>query len=166
MDASPVWVNSSQFRDVCGHYPRLSCSNPINHPNLGQMLSRNISARGARETRAPKWYKWSVANPAEARDDGAEISGSGSLIRSDALASRQRILAAASALVGDRRVTMTELAAAAKVGRSTLYRHFPTRQSLEQALAELEPRDIATRARQPVDGSVTTMPFRAPGQLG
>lgn len=87
-------------------------------------------------------------------------------MRSDALASRQRILAAASALVGDRRITMTELAAAAKVGRSTLYRHFPTRQTLEQALAEVEPEQPRTAPRYAPSGSVTTMPFRAPGRLG
>ena len=38
--------------------------------------------------------------------------GAPSSIRSDALASRQRILRAARMLEGDRRVTMTELAAA------------------------------------------------------
>lgn len=75
------------------------------------------------------------------------------------------MLDAASALVGDRRVSMVEIAAAAGVGRSTLYRHFPTRQALEDALEQ--------RAREPsqdepprASGSVATLPFRAPGQLG
>src|SRR5436190_9880783 len=51
-----------------------------------------------------KWYKWSMADSLEARND-AEFGAPGSLLRSDALASRHRILAAASALGGDRRVT-------------------------------------------------------------
>ncbi|MBA3413301.1 MAG: helix-turn-helix transcriptional regulator [Actinobacteria bacterium] len=45
------------------------------------------------------------------------------LTRVDAVASRERILDAAAALVGDRRMSMSEVAAAAGVGRSTLYRH-------------------------------------------
>lgn len=107
-----------------------------------------------------------MAGPAEAHDHEAEVGASGGPIRSDALASRQRILAAASALVGDRRLTMTELAAAAKVGRSTLYRHFPTRQALERALEELEPSELGAAAGQASGATVTRMPFRAPGQLG
>src|SRR5689334_20671541 len=51
----------------------------------------------------------------------------GTLTRADAMVSRERILEAATTLAGDRRVSMAQIAAAAGVGRSTLYRHFPTR---------------------------------------
>src|SRR5437763_5711353 len=97
--------------------------------------------------------------------DSAHAPGSdesSTATRADALASRQRILEAAASLVVDRRVTMAEIAAAAGVGRSTLYRHFPTRQALERALDANEP-----FAEPPADlARVATLPFRAPGQLG
>src|ERR687885_831511 len=82
--------------------------------------------------------------------------------RADAIASRERILDAAAALGGGR-ASMIELAAAAGVGRSTLYRHFPSRQALERAL---EKRAAGVEERPLPSDRVSTIPFRAPGELG
>jgi serine phosphatase RsbU (regulator of sigma subunit) len=86
------------------------------------------------------------------------------VMRSDALASRQRIIRAARMFGGDLQVTMVELAAAAEVGRSTLYRHFPTRHALERALSELQDSESDSADRS--SGQVAPMPFRMPGRLG
>ena len=105
-----------------------------------------------------------MAQPAESSDDNQASESERALTRADAIASRERILAAAGALAGDRRISMSEVAAAAGVGRSTLYRHFPSRQALEHALRRHT--SEASAAPSVPTGRVATMPYRAPGQLG
>ena len=77
-------------------------------------------------------------------------------LRSDGRRTREAILdAAAAALSRDHRATVQEIAEAAGVGRSTIYRYFPTRGELEQALSERASQPLtsreATAARQAVD---------------
>ena len=100
------------------------------------------------------------------RDPGHDAASATdtSLTRADAVASRERILGAAQALIGDRHVSMIEIAAAAGVGRSTLYRHFPTRQVLETALEERTAEAESSEAAG--GGRVATLPYQSPGQLG
>src|SRR3954447_12710092 len=105
--------------------------------------------------------------PEAAQQPSSQPHDSSASTRADALASRQRILEAAASLVADRRITMAEIAAAAGVGRSTLYRHFPTRQALERVLDALEGGVSEASGQPAVDlGRIATMPFQTPGQLG
>jgi serine phosphatase RsbU (regulator of sigma subunit) len=83
-------------------------------------------------------------------------------VRADVIATRARILDAAASLAEDRRTSMIEIAAAAGVGRSTLYRHFPSRQALTQALRSRDPGSAAATPSE----RVAPLPFQPPGLLG
>ena len=107
-----------------------------------------------------------MAEPAQQHQRSTRALSAGLFMRADAIASRERILSAAATLAGDRRVSMAEIAAAAGVGRSTLYRHFPSRQALYLALQETDA-DESSRAEAPArTGIVATLPFQPAGQLG
>jgi AcrR family transcriptional regulator len=70
-------------------------------------------------------------------------------MRSDALKNRQRILDAAAAVFADQGVSVPidVVAERAGVGVGTLYRHFPTKEALFEAIVESKIEDLAVAAK-------------------
>lgn len=103
-----------------------------------------------------------MSEPAHKEDDSGSSERE---LRADAAVTRERILtiAAHEAAVGPR-PSMRRLAALADVGRSTLYRHFPTRELLEQALQERP--DLKPPAETPDRPIAPPFGLRPAGQLG
>jgi serine phosphatase RsbU (regulator of sigma subunit) len=85
-------------------------------------------------------------------------------LRADALATRERILASAAVeAAAGRRPSMRRLAALAGVGRSTLYRHFGSREHVERALADRPDLAHAATDRRP---AAPAFGLRPAGELG
>jgi AcrR family transcriptional regulator len=78
-------------------------------------------------------------------------------VSSSRLRTSAAILDTAAHLLADRRdASMNDIAAAAGVGRATLYRYFPTREALVQALADEALGEFATRL---ADAGLERVPF-------
>ena len=145
--------------------PAQSGSKRLNDTTIGKSGTKTSQpANFSEHTPAIGTFSLAMGEPAARSEEGDAADRGRPLTRADALASRERILHAAATLAGDRRTSMIEVAAAAGVGRSTLYRHFPSRQALERALQELASETPAPGSVP--TGRVSTMPFRTPGQLG
>jgi AcrR family transcriptional regulator len=86
--------------------------------------------------------------------DDAGPTAPGRRLRSDAAANRERVLAAAAVEVRrhGEKVPMAEIAAAAGVGVGTLYRRYPTRAHLLDALSERSYRLVREHARAAAAG--------------
>jgi AcrR family transcriptional regulator len=78
---------------------------------------------------------------------------SGKPLRADARRNRERILKAARAVFADKGIDaqMDDVARRAKVGVGTVYRHFPTKDALLDALVRERFEEIAVYARQALE---------------
>lgn len=78
---------------------------------------------------------------------GEKLLNTGPAERADASGNRRRILAAAEHLFAERgpQITMTELAAAAGVGKATLYRRYPSVSAVAIALLDEHERELQQR---------------------
>jgi len=95
--------------------------------------------------------------------DGHDNGAAPELQRADARRSRERILRAAGELLArDAQATMSEVAAHAGVGRSTLHRHFSTRRDLARAVERAATGPTEPSAR----GGQASGQLRPAGQLG
>ena len=84
-------------------------------------------------------------------------------LRADARRNRQRILRAARAVFSDkgRDAQIDDVARRAKVGVGTVYRHFPTKEALLEALADEQFELITRWAREALDGEDAWKAFEA-----
>src|SRR3954447_1741207 len=76
-------------------------------------------------------------------------------LRADAQRNRQRVLDAARDAFAEagRAVPLDEIAARAGVGPGTVYRHFPTKEALFEAVTEARLRDLVSHARAGADAA-------------
>jgi AcrR family transcriptional regulator len=83
----------------------------------------------------------------------AVIPASGKPLRADARRNRQRILKAARAVFADSGLhsQMDDVAKRAKVGVGTVYRHFPTKEALLEALLRERFEELAGYAREALE---------------
>jgi AcrR family transcriptional regulator len=81
------------------------------------------------------------------------IPGSGRPLRADARRNRERILKAARAVFADQGIDaqIDDVAKRAKVGVGTVYRHFPTKEALRDALVRERFEEIAGYAREALE---------------
>lgn len=83
--------------------------------------------------------------------------------RADARRNRGRLLAAAAEVFGERGVDapLDQIARRAGVGQGTLYRNFPTRSALVEALIREDNAKLCQRGEELVDGAASLDPWEA-----
>ena len=91
--------------------------------------------------------------PPDIELESAEALAADRPLRADAARNRERLLAAAAATFAERGadVPLEDIARAAGVGIGTLYRHFPTRDSLVEAVYRHEVEVLCQRADELLD---------------
>ena len=92
-----------------------------------------------------------TADTAERTPDGA----AGRPLRADAVRNREKVLRAAREAFGESGygVPLDEIAARAGVGPGTVYRHFPAKEALFEAVATARVTDLVSEARSRADAA-------------